>query len=506
MPRFTFVRPSRAAALGLVTYGALLLAGCQVGRPGGQVTLNPGDDLGKAAREHPAGTTFRLNPGVYRRQQIEPKDGQRFFGNGKAVLDGSMILAGWSRADGLWRAAGLPRPLYHSGFCEDKGTACQYPEDLFVDGKLYRRVLKKQDLGPGRWYYEGGAAHLRDDPRGKTVELSVTEQAFYGFAEGVTIRNLVVQKYASRGQTGAIDASKGRNWRVIDVVAQWNHGIGLRIGDGIRVVGGRYVHNGQLGIGTVGSDIVIDSVEAAYNNYAGYAIGWEAGGMKFLESRNVTVQRSCFHHNNGTGLWGDANNVKVLITKNKIFANQSIGLQYETSFEARIADNLIAYNNLNKDLIWFWGADVLIQNSEDVTFERNRVEVALGVGVGMIFQKRERDSGGIYLTRNNRVMDNIIIHLDEHPAEQRFNGMGADFERERLRQGRNLFERNTYIVPRADGEYWFFDGQPRAWSAVTQFGMEREGKRIIARRSRTPLDCSSGPVSLSDRFAPGTGG
>src|SRR3954466_2213772 len=39
------------------------------------LTVSPGDDLQKAVENAPAGQAFRLTPGLYRLQQVKPKDG-----------------------------------------------------------------------------------------------------------------------------------------------------------------------------------------------------------------------------------------------------------------------------------------------------------------------------------------------------------------------------------------------------------------------------------------------
>ena len=56
-----------------------------------------------------------------------------------------------------------------------------------------------------------------------------------------------------------------------------------------RISGGSFSHNGQLGIAGTGEGSTLDGVEIAYNNYAGYNSGWEAGGTKFARTRNLVV-------------------------------------------------------------------------------------------------------------------------------------------------------------------------------------------------------------------------
>src|ERR1039458_8527868 len=46
-----------------------------VPRPTRQVTVHPGDDIGRLVEQNQPGTEFRIQPGVYRLQLITPKEG-----------------------------------------------------------------------------------------------------------------------------------------------------------------------------------------------------------------------------------------------------------------------------------------------------------------------------------------------------------------------------------------------------------------------------------------------
>lgn len=56
--------------------------------PAGAVHIAPGQSIQAAVDSHPANTTFVIGSGVHRRQQVTPKDGNRFVGESGAVLDG----------------------------------------------------------------------------------------------------------------------------------------------------------------------------------------------------------------------------------------------------------------------------------------------------------------------------------------------------------------------------------------------------------------------------------
>src|SRR6266478_4169229 len=56
------------------------------------ITLNPGDNIQAAVDANPAGTTFTLNPGMYRMQTVTPKDNDAFIGLNGAVMNGSKVI------------------------------------------------------------------------------------------------------------------------------------------------------------------------------------------------------------------------------------------------------------------------------------------------------------------------------------------------------------------------------------------------------------------------------
>jgi hypothetical protein len=288
-------RTSRVLWLGAAL--ASVSAGCVLSAQMPQsITVQPGQNIQQAVDDAPEGTRFVFAPGIYRQQTIIPKNRQEFIGQDGVVLSGAMALTAWTNVAGLWQTDGLPAPLDFHGDCEDARQLCNRREDLFVNGRVYQRTLSRHGLGSGQWSYDDGRAWLADDPTGQLVELSVTPVAFAGDAEDVVLEHLIVEKYASDAQQGAINLDRARGWLVADVTARWNHGIGLFFGPETRISGGSFSHNGQLGIGGTGEGSRIEGVEIAYNNYAGYNSGWEAGGTKFARTRNLVVRDSCVHH------------------------------------------------------------------------------------------------------------------------------------------------------------------------------------------------------------------
>ena len=473
------------AAAAVLAGGACALAT----QDGGTVVLTPGQDLRAIVARSPEGTRFRLEPGIYREQTIYPKRRQEFIGQDGVILSGAMVLATWTRESGFWKAQGLPPPLHVHGECADGRDLCKPREDLFFNGRLYRRVGSRAELGPGRWYYGNDRAWLADDPTGQTVELGVTPLAFGGDAEDVVLKDLIVEKYASDAQQGAIAADDARGWQIAGVTARWNHGTGLSFGPHTRVIGGSFSHNGQLGVGASGgAGSRIEGVEIAFNNYAGYNPRWEAGGSKFWQTKGLIVQNSCIHDNAGPGLWTDTDNVDTVYDGNKVFRNANEGIKHEVSYAAIIRNNLVADNGTSGLDNWLWGSQILIQNSSNVKVYDNRVEVAsrFGNGIGVIYQDRGDGMYGPWRAVNNSIHNNTIVYLGSRGQ----NGAVTDTDDHRYwRDGGNSFDWNVYMVTDKTFGHWRFDDDHQTWNEIRTLGYEKNGELVGEPPAPTALAC-----------------
>ena len=455
------------------------------------IVLKPGQNIEAIVAHSPQGTRFRFEPGIYRQQTIVPRDQQQFIGQDGVILSGAMELTAWTNESELWKSQRLPRPLRSdNGECDKGRDLCTRREDLFFNGRLYERVESRDDLRPRKWYYEDRRAYLADDPTGQLVELAVTPMAFGGTAENVRIKDLIIEKYASEAQRGAIYIEHARGWRISGVTARWNHGVGLEIGPKTRVEGGSVSHNGQLGIGATGEDITIEDVEISFNNYAGYNPFWEAGGTKFAETSGLVVRNSCIHHNNGPGLWTDIDNIDVLYEGNKVFLNAQDGIKHEISYDAIIRDNIAVRNGTGGFDDWLWGSQILVQNSSNVEVYRNLVEVSnqFGNGIGVIHQNRGEGAFGPWHAVNNSVHHNTIVHL----GSRGLNGVVKDTDDDWFwTEADNSFDRNHYVVADRGSEYWTSNDRDEDWDDLERLGLERKGKRIVETRSPMDLSCDS---------------
>jgi hypothetical protein len=452
------------------------------------ILVRPGQDIQALVEAAPEAARFRLAPGIHRQPTIRPKSRQEFLGEEGVILSGARLLDSWTPEAGFWASEPLPDALPAHGSCADGSDSCSHREDLFVDGRLYRRAGSLADLGPGRWHRTNGRAYLFDDPSGRTVEIGTVPAAFDGTASGVVLEKLVVERYASDPEEGAIHAKEASGWLIVDVTARWNHGVGLKIGSGTRVIGGSFSYNGQLGIAATGDGATIDGVEIAYNNYAGYDARWEAGGAKLWMTQGLVVRNACVHHNGGPGLWTDHDSIAVVYQGNRIFANAQEGIRHGLSYAAIIEDNMVGRNGRSGDN-WMSGAQILIQNSGDTKVRRNLVEVAatFGNGIGIIHQDRGAGGYGPWAATGNLVSGNTIIHLGRRGRDGVVSDTGDPTFWD---TAGNVFDANTYIVVDAQVEHWTARDRAESWEQIGKLGLEPNGRVIVEQRAPSAWSCA----------------
>jgi len=388
--------------------------------------LCPGDSLAAKVNAAPEGTAFRLRSGVYRLQQFSPKTDQSFTGEPGAVLSGARLLTDWSQEGSYWMHGGQTQEgeVRLASSCQDGYPACAYPEDLFLDDSLLRRVTSLDDVGSGKWYFDYVAdkVYMGDVPTGRRVEISVLPWAIYSEASNVTVENLIVEKYASPAQRGAIAYSGvGTGWTVRANEVRWNHGVGIRVASGMHVLENQVHHQGQLGVGGTGKAVLIENNEIAYNNTAGFGPGRqaEAGATKFVFTDGLVVRGNFLHHNHGPGLWTDIDNINTLIEGNTVEDNDWRGIFHEISYACVIRNNAVRRNGFRlpggAPSVTLEGAGILVSNSANVEIYGNTVQDNRN-GIGAVETDRGSGSHGLYELANLSVHDNTIRQTTGHAA------------------------------------------------------------------------------------------
>jgi hypothetical protein len=440
------------------------------------VTLSPGANVQSIVNANPENTTFLFQPGIYRLQSIQPKNGDSFVGQNNPILSGARVLTAFTRQGNYWVAGGQTQQGQLAGVCLAQHPMCQYPEDLYFDNVPLLHVASLSAVGPGSWYfdYPNHNIYFFDNPTGHLVETSVTRSAFWGPAANVTINGLTIEKYAIPAQFGAIgDQYPGPNWTVTNNEVRWNHGTGIALLSSSHATLNYCHHNGEKGIGGTGSNVLVQGNQVSFNNWAGFDPTWEAGGMKFALTTNLTVSGNSVHDNAGPGIWADIGNINTLIESNVVINNTAgAGIQDEISYSAIIRDNTVSYNTIANP-IWLWGSQILIQNSQNVQVYENTVQVLAtgGNGIGIIQQNRGSGAYGPYLAINNSVHNNTISYGGGVSS----SGLVADYNlQDLLQSGNNSFDYNTYQLSDPNWYHWNW-GPGVTWSGLQQAGQELHG-------------------------------
>jgi len=468
------------------------------------VMISPGEDIQAVVDAHLPGTSYLLLRGVHRRQSVELKDSDSFSGEAGAHMSGAVILGPFVRRRNVWLAPAPSASANPTGKCAlnrrgQETDLCTYLEDLFLDSEPLHRVAALDEIGPGTWFfdYDRGFVIMADNPRGRMVELSLARRAFYGAARNVIISGLVIEKYASPAQSGAIQGDEGTAWTLRANEIRLNHGAGIRTGAAMHVLGNHIHRNGQIGLVGKGDNIRIEGNILSHNNYAGFSSSWEAGGAKLVKTTNLVVRGNCVHDNAGTGLWTDISNIHSLYEGNRVFANSSEGIHHEISYDAVIRDNQVFANGHGFDS-WLFGAQILVNTSRNVEVHGNHVEVARGYGDGIVLLQQERGDGpyGEWRTSGNRVHGNLIIYRGENGV----SGAAGDYNNEVLFSSGNLFNGNRYKALGEDHAHWAWgeeiDHRARymTWPQLRETGQEPDGKFDIQFPKSLDQKCGFMPV------------
>ena len=423
--------------------------------PTGAIILQPGDNVSAIVNAAPTGATFYFEPGVYHGVSLAPKSGQTFLGAEGAILNGSDTLTNFTHQGNAWVIGGQMQQGQRVATDEGVSGAMRagYPETVFFDNTPLKPVDALSKLTSGTFYfdYTNHQIYLADDPTGHVVEAGKLADAFHGSAQNVTIQNLVIEKYDSPAQSGAIMG--GQNWTVKDSEVRLNYGVGIKLQDNSKIVGNSVHDNGQMGLGGSGANILVDSNEIAHNGYwSGIDVLWEGGGFKFTRTDGLVVTNNFSHDNNGYGMWTDINNIHTLYANNLIEHNTAAGISHEISYDATIRDNVLIDNGAQDPRSWWWGNEIQIQNSSNVDIYGNKIDMTGGSnGIVLIQQNRGTGTYGPWLTTGNTVHDNIIV---DHGGAGRdgFIGGVTDYQQSTMLNN-NTWSNNQYYMADSSGKF-----------------------------------------------------
>ena len=414
-------------------------------QPSGSIAVGPADSLTQAVANSPAGSVFYLTAGTHRMVYVRPKDNTTFVGAPGAILSGARILTNFTQSGGLWLATGQTQHNEEKGTCLDGYTGCVHPEQLFIDGTELWQVTSRAAVTSGTWYfdYAGDTIYIADNPTGRLVETSVTPVAFDGNATGVTIRDLVIEKYATPAQMGTIHGQSDRNgpyghdWLVEGNEIRYNASEGVALGQQMIVRGNYIHHNGRTGVGSglaEGSTIVGN--EISYNcRGTGYlCFGWGGGGVKIAGATNTVMRSNYVHHNIGAGLHADVESVNTTFEANTVVDNDGSGIFVEVSHGATITGNRVENNGYRRPE--GRGAGIVISASNDVTVIGNEV---VNNALGIVAYQFDRIPGLNRLI----VTENLIVQTDGHSGLKDTTNTPGYFDRATIEWDNNTYQSGT---------------------------------------------------------------
>jgi hypothetical protein len=450
--------------------------------PAATIAIEPGASIQAAVDWAGDGAAFCLKNGTHRIQAVRPRPNQRFYGEGGTILNGSRLLMHFSRENNYWVARDQRQQGQRRGECAKEAPACNLPEGLFIDDIPLVQVLAKEDVGPGRFYFDhaAGSIYFADNPAGHKVEATVAAFAFESSAPGVLIKNVTIEKYASVAQKGSIQAQEAAGWAVENCELRLNSAAGIAAGSGTRVRDCNIHHNGQIGITGVGRDVLIERNRIWENNTREFLSSWEAGGVKLAVSEGVVFRGNYVHDNRGAGLWCDIECRDVLYEHNIADHNRGAGIFHEISFSAIIRNNIVRHNG-GGGKTWFWGNNILVAASQNVEVYGNTLTADVGkCGIVLVDQGRPMKSGGTYKTRNNKVYDNDTTFEGDACAGAASDVKPGDESAFVIEDGNNQFDGNVYRVPRGSASLRFAWGHAvYGWDELRRARIEQNGSLII---------------------------
>jgi hypothetical protein len=395
------------------------------------VHVNVGDDLAALVDTNPEGAVFFVHKGLYRGIggiQLKPK--QQIIGelddSGKraVILSGAKLLENWTKEGEYWvHDVGDIGITIAGNMYKGFANVCN---DLYFDGIIMRQVITKADLDTFVWNtdiwpigaYEQFAeikemkeagelthviwwldianlkAHIKDDPRGHTMEIS--DKGSLGFGrngQGCVVKNIIAEKYAGRWQgsimgfriqadsTTPCNTLKGA--LIENCEARFGHAGGISFhgcAPGFIMRNCYAHHNGHIGVKLVHTKgAIVEGCEIAYNCLE-RTIGFvpsENGGTKFAARNDSTIIRYNYvHHNWDNGIWFDGDNSHSTVEGNVAEKNTGAGIFIEVS-DPESQWMKVKYNIARRNGYcgWFYAGQVQISVTNRVDISHNVLEV-----------------------------------------------------------------------------------------------------------------------------------
>ena len=434
--------------------------------------------IGAAAKAAEPGDRVRIHAGVYRESVVIDQSGTRerpicFEAEpaARVIVTGADPLSSW-RKEGDRGADNLFSVGWTHAFVGNADHA--HPDDpyhlligrveqVFVQDYLLHQVLRRAQLGRGSFWVD--AEHQRlyawsatnENLNDLRVEASVRPVLWQCTGNDVQLRGVRFRYAANTAQQAAAQFN-GRGDVVEDCVFERTNGVGAGFFGAEQTVRRcTFQDNGQLGFSVVhAQDLLMSECLTRNNNTKNFSRGWEAGGDKVVLSRHVTIERSRFVDNRGSGLWFDIGNEACTVRNCLIADNEDAGIFYEISYGLHAQDNVIIGNGF-AETPGAWGAEagIVLSSSPECVIERN---LLVGNKEGFDFREQARGTPRI--------------------------GQPPGAAEERVWNHDEVIRHNVFAYNR-DAQVWgWFDMKDeRIWPRAMQTGGSREGAAALSLES-----------------------
>lgn len=298
---------------------------------------------------------------------------------GTAIIAGSNVVTGWTQQT----SAIYQTPwAYSLGFCPIPSgwpttfaPIIQRTEMVFVNGVPLTQVMSFNDLRPGSFFVSDGYSMMHiDPPTGTNMATAVVEAAVRPMTlnvvgrSNIVLRGLVFEHAADCLNTSSVTFNSSSNILIDSVQARWNNwgGIGVYGSSNITVQNSVANYNGGTGIlGNKDQNALYNFNESDYNNWRGAQgafYDWGMGGTKLFAMHTTTVQNHYSYNNQAQGLWFDTDNKNITITNATLSGNVQAALQIERNEGPLLLQN----SNLCSS-----GQGVNVLTSSNITIKNN---------------------------------------------------------------------------------------------------------------------------------------
>lgn len=335
------------------------------------------------------GTKVIINAGVYREfvnvpaisKQTNATMTLQAATTGTAVIAGSDVLTDWTAEDGNpsiyahgWTynfgACAVP-----AGWSGSFATVALRTEMIFVNNIPLTQVMSYGDMRAGTFYVNEAydVIHVWP-PAGTNMQTAVVEAAVRPQTlnvqgrSNVVLRGVVLRHAATCINKSGATITNSSNMLIDQVQAVWNNWAGLAVSSSsnITVQNSIASYNGGAGFeGYADQNALYSFNESDYNNWRGAQAAlydWGMGGTKLMLMRNTTVQDHFSYNNQAQGLWFDTDNKNITINNATLSGNVLASLQLEAN-EGPIA--------LTNSTLCSSGGGVNVINTEKLTIKDN---------------------------------------------------------------------------------------------------------------------------------------